>query len=165
MTPGIANRLKSRVNSTSRHMTVTWRVCSKVRMIGIGIWAIWLKEGGPFASPQPEGWGLARIGLRTSVDSGCTSVDSDFSEVYGSNRLKLYTKIRYGLSIMHSKWQRGGHLGCKHTWSCNSNNTNWISFKLGAKRMLRMANMYAHLCSVRFQKWRHGGHICFLTPP
>ena len=27
-----------------------------------------------------------------------------------------------------------------------------------------MANMYAHLFSVRFKKWRHGGHICFLTP-
>ena len=26
------------------------------------------------------------------------------------------------------------------------------------------ANMYAHLFSVRFQKWRHGGHICVLTP-
>ena len=24
--------------------------------------------------------------------------------------------------------------------------------------------MYAHLFSVRFKKWRHGGHICFLTP-
>ena len=24
--------------------------------------------------------------------------------------------------------------------------------------------MYARLLSVRFQKWRHGGHICFLTP-
>ena len=24
--------------------------------------------------------------------------------------------------------------------------------------------MYAHLFSVRFQKQRHGGHICFLTP-
>ena len=45
----------------------------------------------------------------------------------------------------------------------NSNNTNWISFKLGAERTLGMANMYAHLFSVRFKKWRHGGHICFLT--
>ena len=24
--------------------------------------------------------------------------------------------------------------------------------------------MYAHLFSVWFKKWRHGGHICFLTP-
>ena len=24
--------------------------------------------------------------------------------------------------------------------------------------------MYAHLFSVRFQKWRHGGHICFVGP-
>ena len=24
--------------------------------------------------------------------------------------------------------------------------------------------MYAHIFFVRFQKWRHGGHICFLTP-
>ena len=38
-------------------------------------------------------------------------MDSDFSEVigpiyiyiYGSNSLKLYTKIRYGLRIMHVK--------------------------------------------------------------
>ena len=27
-----------------------------------------------------------------------------------------------------------------------------------------MANMNAHLFSVCFKKWRHGGHICFLTP-
>ena len=59
-----------------------------------------------------------------------------------------------------SKWRPGGHLDSKHTWS---RNTNWISFKLGAERKLGMANMYAHLFSVRFQKWRHGGHIC-LTP-
>ena len=64
----------------------------------------------------------------------------------------------------HSKWRPGVHLGCKQTWSHNSNNTNWISFKLGAERTLGMANMYAHLFSVRFKKWRHGGHICFLTP-
>ena len=24
--------------------------------------------------------------------------------------------------------------------------------------------MYAHLLSVRFQKWRHGSHICFVDP-
>ena len=33
----------------------------------------------------------------------CTSMDSDFSEVYESNSLKLYTKIKYGLRIMHVK--------------------------------------------------------------
>ena len=53
----------------------------------------------------------------------------------------------------HSKWRPSGHLGCKHTWSHNSNTTNWISFKLGAERKLR-TNMYAHLFSVRFKKWR-----------
>ena len=42
-----------------------------------------------------------------------TSMDSDFSEVYRSNSLKLYTKIRYGLRIMHVKYifdiiQNGG---------------------------------------------------------
>ena len=42
-----------------------------------------------------------------------TSVDSDYSEVYGSNSLKLYAKIRYGLRIMHVKYifdiiQNGG---------------------------------------------------------
>ena len=40
-------------------------------------------------------------------------MDSDFSEVYRSNSLKLYTKIRYGLRIMHVKYicdiiQNGG---------------------------------------------------------
>ena len=40
--------------------------------------------------------GSARMYVRTSVDS-------DFSEVYGSNSLKLYTKIRYDLRIMHVK--------------------------------------------------------------
>ena len=30
-------------------------------------------------------------------------MDSDFSEVYGSNSLKLYAKIRYGLRIKHIK--------------------------------------------------------------
>ena len=40
-------------------------------------------------------------------------MDSDFSEVYGSNSLKLYAKIRYGLKIMHIKYifgviQNGG---------------------------------------------------------
>ena len=29
---------------------------------------------------------------------------------------------------------------------------------------LRRANMYAHLFSVWFKKWRHGSHICFWTP-
>ena len=32
-----------------------------------------------------------------------TSMDSDFSEVYGPNSLKLYKKIRYGLRIMQVK--------------------------------------------------------------
>ena len=40
-------------------------------------------------------------------------MDSDFSKVYGSNSLKLYTKIRYCLRIMHVKYifdtiQNGG---------------------------------------------------------
>ena len=30
-------------------------------------------------------------------------MDSDFSEVYGSNSLKFYTEIRYGLRITHGK--------------------------------------------------------------
>ena len=51
-----------------------------------------------------------------------------------------------------------------NTWSRNSNTTNWISFKLGAERKIMRANMYAHLFSVRFQKLRHGGDICFFTP-
>ena len=64
----------------------------------------------------------------------------------------------------HSNWRPGSHLGYKQTCSRNSNTTNWISFKLGAERTLGMANMYAHLFSVRLKTWRHGGHICFLTP-
>ena len=54
--------------------------------------------------------------------------------------------------LFYSKWRSGGHLGCKHTWSRNSNNTNWISLKLGAERNLGRANMYAHLFSIRFKK-------------
>ena len=88
-------------------------------------------------APNPKGlWaynlGSVRTYVRTYVRPSVrtVSVDSDFSEVYGSNSLKLY---------------------------------NWISFKLGTERKLRRANMYTHLFSVRFQKWRHGGHICFLT--
>ena len=42
-----------------------------------------------------------------------TSLDSDFSEVCGSNSLKLYATIRYCLRIMQVKWifdiiQNGG---------------------------------------------------------
>ena len=41
-------------------------------------------------SPNPKGLGAYNLGsVRTYVR---TSVDSDFSEVYGSNSLKLYTK-------------------------------------------------------------------------
>ena len=69
-------------------------------------------------APNPKGLGAYNLvsvrsyGRRTYVrpsvrTSGrtyvCTSVDSDFSDVYGSNSLKLYTKIRYGLRIMHVK--------------------------------------------------------------
>ena len=118
-------------------------------------------------APNPKGLGAFNLGsvhtsvcpyghpsVRTDVR---TSVDSNFSAVYGSNSLKLYTKIRYGLRIMYVKYifdiiQNGGHLGCKHTWSRNSNNTNWIAFKFGAERKLGMANMYAHLFSVQFKK-------------
>ena len=27
-----------------------------------------------------------------------------------------------------------------------------------------MDNIYAHLFPVQFQKWQHGGHICFFDP-
>ena len=53
-------------------------------------------------APNPKGLGAYNLGsVGTSV---CTSIDSDFSEVYGSNSLKLYAKIRYGLRIVHVKW-------------------------------------------------------------
>ena len=72
-------------------------------------------------APNPKGLGAYNLGsIRTSVRSYTdvalrpagrpfgstyvrTSVDSDFLEVYGSNSLELYTKIRYGLRIMHVK--------------------------------------------------------------
>ena len=78
-----------------------------------------------FFSPQPEGFGAynlvsvrpsvrpsARLSVRPYVSTyhrtyvrTHTSVDSDFSEVYGSNySLKLYTKIRNGLRIVHVKF-------------------------------------------------------------
>ena len=72
----------------------------------------------------------------------------------------LCTLNRFLISFKMAAWRPW----CKHTWSRNSNNTNWLYFKLGAERKLGMVNMYAHLFSVQFQKWRHGGHICFLTP-
>ena len=66
-----------------------------------------------FLAPNPKGLGAYNLGsvclyvctfVRTSIRPYVrTSVDSDFSEVYGSNNLKLYTKIRYGLRIMHVK--------------------------------------------------------------
>ena len=58
--------------------------------------------GCPFLPLTRKVWGLIiwAPSVRPSVR---TSVDSDLSEVYGSNSLKLYTKIRYGLRIMHVK--------------------------------------------------------------
>ena len=47
-------------------------------------------------------FGGLKFGLRPSVRTVRTSMDSDFREVvYGSNSLELYTKIKYGLRIMH----------------------------------------------------------------
>ena len=58
-------------------------------------------------APNPKGLGAYNLG------SVRTSVERDSSEVYGSNSLRLYTKIRYGLRIMHFKYifdiiQNGG---------------------------------------------------------
>ena len=47
--------------------------------------------------------------------------------------------------VRTAAWWPGSHLGCKQTWSHNLNTTNWISFKLGAERKLRRANMYANI--------------------
>ena len=74
-------------------------------------------------SPNPKGLGVYNLGsihmyVRPSVHTYVrtyvrtyvvrtyvrTSLDSDFSEVYRSNSLKLYAKIRYGLRIMFVKY-------------------------------------------------------------
>ena len=92
------------------------------------------------------------------------SVWVNWFETLGQEQVRSEDYARQIDFWYHSKWRPGGHLGCRQTWSRNSNNTNWISFKLGAERTLGVANMYAYLFSVRFKKWRHGGHICVLTP-
>ena len=53
-------------------------------------------------APNPKG--LGSYNLDTVGTYVRTSVDSDFSEGYGLNSLKLYTKIKYGLRIMHVKY-------------------------------------------------------------
>ena len=107
-----------------------------------------------------------RTYVRTSVRGQrfLRSVWVNWFETLGQEQVRSEDYARQIDFWYHSKWRPDGHLGCKQTWSRNSNNTNWISFKLGAKRTLGMANMYAHLFSVWFKKWRHGGHICFFTP-
>ena len=123
-----------------------------------------------FISPQNGGliiWPPSvRTYVRTSVRGQrfLRSVWVNWFETLGQEQVRSEDYARQIDFWYHSKWRPGGHLGCKQTWSRNSNNTNWISFKLGAKRTLGMANMYAHLFSVWFKKWRHGGHICFFTP-
>ena len=134
---------------------------------------LWLRIP-PFFSPQNGGliiWPLSvrpsvRTYVRTSVRGKrfLRSVWVNWFETLGQEQVRSEDYARQIDFWYHSKWRPGGHLGCKQTWSRNSNNTNWISFKLGAKRTLGMANMYAHLFSVWFKKWRHGGHICFFTP-
>ena len=66
-----------------------------------------LQLSGRFLAPNLRGLKKRlkiHVSVRTSVRPYVrTSVDSDFSEVYGSNSLKLYAKIRYGLRIMHGK--------------------------------------------------------------
>ena len=85
------------------------------------------------------------------------SVWDNWFETLGQEQVRSEDYARQIDFCYRSKWRPGGHHGCKQTWSRNSNNTNWISFKLGAERTLGMANMYAHLFSVRFKKmttWR-----------
>ena len=49
-----------------------------------------------FLAPNPKGLGAYNLGsVRTYVRPAV--------QVYGSNSLRLYTKIRYGLRIMHVK--------------------------------------------------------------
>ena len=96
-----------------------------------------------YFNPQPKRGGAYNLTcIRTSVQ---VSVDSNFSEVYGSTILKLYAKTRLGPRIIHvkwifdiiPKWWPGGHLGCKHICSRTLVNTIWILFKLGAERMFQ----------------------------
>ena len=55
----------------------------------------------PLFNPNPKGVGPYNlVSVLMYIRTLRTSVDSDFSEVSGSNR---YTKIRYGLRIMHVK--------------------------------------------------------------
>ena len=115
-------------------------------------------------SPQERGLIIWPPSVRPSVDSDFSGVWVNWFETLGQEQVRSEDYARQIDFWYHSKWRPGGHLGCKQTWSRNSNNTNWISFKLGAERTLGMANMYAHLFSVRFKKWRHGGHFCFFTP-
>ena len=107
-----------------------------------------------------------RTYVRTSVRGQrfLRSVWVNWLETLGQEQVRSEDYARQIDFWYHSKWRPGGHLGCKQTWSRNSNNYNSISFKLGAERTLGMANMNAHLFSVWFKKWRHRGHICFLTP-
>ena len=116
--------------------------------------------------PRMEAYNLTSVrpSVRPYVQRLLRSVWVNWFETLGQEQVRSEECVRQIDFWYHSKWWPGGHHGCKQTWSRNSNNTNWISFKLGAERTLGMANMYAHLFSVRLKKWRHGGHICVLTP-
>ena len=136
--------------------------------------AVGVRQHEPLISPQNGGliiWPpsvrpYVRTYVRTSVRGQrfLRSVWVNWFETLGQEQVRSEDYARQIDFWYPSKWRPDGHLGCKQTLSRNSNNTNWISFKLGAKRTLGMANMYAHLFSVWFKKWRHGGHICFFTP-
>ena len=69
----------------------SWSVCRSRRI---------LYTMDPLIAPNRKGGGFC-FDLRPSGRTVRTSVDSDFSEVFGSTSLKLYTEIRYGLRIMH----------------------------------------------------------------
>ena len=130
------------------------------------VWQVFSPQNGGLIIWPPSVRPYVRTYLRTYVRGQrfLRSVWVNWFETLGQEQVRSEDYARQIDFWYHSKWRPGGHLGCKQTWSRNSNNTNWISFKLGAKRTLGMANMYAHLFSVWFQKWRHGGHICFFTP-
>ena len=70
-----------------------------------------------------------------------TSVDSDFSEVYGSISLKRCTKkVKQIFDII----QNGGLAAIFDVNTLhNLENVTWVSFKLGSERMYRRGNMHA----------------------
>ena len=117
-------------------------------------------------------WGLIiwAPSIRPSVSTSVRrSVDSDFSEVYGSNSLKLYTKIRYGLRIMHVKYifdiiQNGGLAAILNVNTLGAvTRTTATGF---LSNLVQRESLGGPTCMPIYFLFdlKSGGHICFLTP-